>query len=384
MEIGGAEIFAIRLLNYLSQHSNHKFGLLILSTNFQKEPLYERVSKNPKVKFETFRENQESWKYQMLWKLNALTHHLFNYTWLKSKIEEREKRKLQKLSNEYDLFHSFLIGSDLFSIENFGKNPINKILVTIQGCYNDHKEIREIEKIASRLDALTFVSESNIQPFHANQIALPQITEKIYNGVEIQKIHETDVSEGLFILGQVTRSIPEKGLEETIKAFDLLQKKHVDQHFQLQLVCPENDYLQSLKDKYHTIPNILFLSDERDIQSRISQFSIGLLPSYFKSESCPSTIIEYLVQGVPVIATAIGDIPSMIQFEDQLAGVLIENKQFEPIQPEDLLEKIELFLAPETRLKFRHIAFEAGEKFDLKNISKKYFAVYNQLLSTAE
>jgi hypothetical protein len=50
---------------------------------------------------------------------------------------------------------------------------------------------------------------------------------------------------------------------------------------------------------------------------------VGLLPSQFISESAPSSVIEYLACGKPVIATARGSVPDMLAWDGIRAGVLV-------------------------------------------------------------
>jgi len=78
-----------------------------------------------------------------------------------------------------------------------------------------------------------------------------------------------------------------------------------------------------LKAKYAQHREIEFLGQLQDPLPTIFACDVGLLPSWFVSESVPSTVIEYLACGKPVIATTIGSIPQMIAREGREAGLLI-------------------------------------------------------------
>jgi glycosyltransferase involved in cell wall biosynthesis len=140
---------------------------------------------------------------------------------------------------------------------------------------------------------------------------------------------------------------------------------------------PENEYYLSLKQKYSS-KHILFLGATHEPLSFIHLFDLGLLPSYFPSESCPSTIVEYLAGNIPVVATNIGEIPNMITFENQYAGTLVDEKNANNLPSIDAFTNaIEQYLIDKTLYaKHKNLCKYAFEKFDMNLIVKEYEKIY--------
>jgi len=66
---------------------------------------------------------------------------------------------------------------------------------------------------------------------------------------------------------------------------------------------------------------------------------VGILPSYYPSESLPNSIVEYLDNRLPVIATDVGEVRNMIIDGDSIAGQILEN-----ITADSLCERMEFYL----------------------------------------
>jgi hypothetical protein len=69
-----------------------------------------------------------------------------------------------------------------------------------------------------------------------------------------------------------------------------------------------SDYLDGLRAAT-TNPRVHFVGFAPNPIDWVRLFDVGLLPSYFASESLPNCVAEYLFCGAPVVATRIGEIP---------------------------------------------------------------------------
>lgn len=120
----------------------------------------------------------------------------------------------------------------------------------------------------------------------------------IFNPEKRRIIREKLGIENSFVVGNISRFVPEKNHEYLIKVFSELQKIKSDS----KLVLIGNGVLEekvkllvedlNLKDK------VLFLGERKDVNDLLSALDIILMPSIF--EGFPVTLVEAQVNGLPI------------------------------------------------------------------------------------
>jgi len=176
----------------------------------------------------------------------------------------------------------------------------------------------------------------------------PELTDKlckILNGFTMQSIQpiareRITSDKKSFIFGLVSRAIPEKGWEESIQAIILLNQELHHKH-QLVLIG-KSEFSAALKQRYSGYEYIHFIEDFSqpfEWLSWVQTFDVGLLPTYFVSESMPIAVMEYLTYEKPVISTNIGEIKNMLNHTNgKSAGILLELNDHRKISVKELVE----------------------------------------------
>lgn len=379
VELGGAESFLLRLIQAQEKLGYTCFLLLL---NPQKNDLsyYKYWKENSSFTELNLFKDETSFFSKNLYKIDSI---------IKSSLglhfkEYRKKKYYQRLFqlHQFDIVNTHGLSADFFTFFYLRKFINFRWVLTSQGCYNDFGEVNKITQMIPFINGMTYVAEKNLRIFHQTGLSLTQNKKLIFNGLskDLRVVYKNRKDFGLshedFVIGQITRSIPEKGMEISILAtLALIEKGY--HHVKLIVMGPENEYYLSLKNKY-TSPNILFLGSTREPLAYVNLFDVGILPSYFPSESCPSTIVEYLAGNKPVIATNIGEIPNMIKTNNDLAGILVEEKDALGLPSiEHFSLAIEQYLLNNNLYtKHKSLCALAFEKFELEKIVEEYELIY--------
>ena len=388
LELGGAETFLLRLIQELREHHEVQPFLYELRSEKNKNEFRNYFLEQSKVELLPIYYPKKGLINILGWKINALFLKLFKRPVYQNYLNDNKNNHFINFikKNNIHLINSHLVGSDLF-VSTFLK-PLTKLpwVATSQGCYNDIKVEKVARSIAEKIDGLTYVADKNLNLFRQFSIPIIENNKLVYNSIKAPSSNFTrskallGLKDSDLLVIHVSRSIPEKGMLESILAVIKAIEEGCNQ-LHLAIAGPENNFYNELKVKFENNPNIHFLGEQMNPIEWVQIADIGILPTYFPGESCPSTIVEYLACKIPVISTPIGEIPNMIQFNGKSGGILTPlsiNGKPSVSEISDVL-KI-LYNNAELRTEYGEVAFNAFQKFDIALAAKEYMNVYSKAI----
>ena len=191
----------------------------------------------------------------------------------------------------------------------------------------------------------------------------------IYNGVDLGKCcpktqYGLEKPANLLHIGRFNEQKNHKGL---LEAFAQVLKTHPDCRLNL---IGDGELLEEVKGYVQTLgiqEKVEFLGNQSNIYPFLQQSDIFLLPSKF--EGMPMTIIEAMGTGLPIVASAVGGVPDML--EDNVSGMLVSCDPEQTAQAvRQLLDKNDL------REKLGTNALAESEKFSAEHMASCYCNVY--------
>jgi len=295
-------------------------------------------------------------------KPDVIHSHLFKTDVLCCKVAAGNTPVVSTQHGDYTMYYNLQASGKKISILNFQK----KLVFVL-------KELRHIVCISKEQEDFF----EDVIPALGIQ---PAAVSKIYNGYATALPSATSVTRArmgiptdAFVFGMVARGIPSKGWEELVAAFLKLGKPNT-----FLLLVGGSDYVDALREKYKEHPQIIFSGTVTNPIDWIRLFDVGILPSYFGSESLPTVIMEYLFCGKPVIATRIGEVPRMISHQQQTAGLLVEIVN--GTTDVDQLHNCMLQLSTDNDLynSLKTATAKCFEQFDMNSCVAKYEEIYRQ------
>ncbi len=318
--------------------------------------------------------------------------------------EENEVRKLLRKDipvvrcKEPEELYSFLLSfrADIFNTHSqscqdlysktIAKFPdLNKFVThvgTLHGGYEIMDEKYQLENIPVNNQSTkmwTYVADKNLIPFKELGIDMAAKSIKIANGMEppvIREIKRSDlgINSNSFVLCIVSRAIPEKGWLEAIEIVKMARENtKIDIHL---LLLGDGELYDYLKDE--KVPEFVHLLGFNDNPCDYFTISdMGFLPSTYKAESFPLSIVESLFVGKPVIASNLGEVAKMIHVDGQYAGAIFELKNGKiPVK-----EVVDIMISYASDIDLYKMACRNAEKcrmrYNLKNVAISYLDAYN-------
>ena len=393
LAVGGAQVFVLRLAQALRQ-AGHTVCVFCHYAHLTDGALLRQLA--PGVDIRTFGSRWSRLDYAGR-KAEGLGRRL---GW-KSAVRERLViRALRRLLTEIkpDIVNSHTIKADYVAARALadidrqsapGAAP--PLVVTMHGCYelfarNDQAaEVTPKGWFALRhAAAFVYLTAKNLEVFdHPGAPPLARLPHyQIYNGFRGELTvgsARTRASLGIqprdMVFGMVARGIPEKGWEFALTSFLSLADAHPTAHL---VLVGHSQYLTDLQARYPH-PRVHFTGHSPNPIDWITLFDVGLLPSYFHAESLPNSIAEYLFCGKPVIASRIGEVPQMLLCEQGLAGILVDQANWQLTEPAQLTAAMHTYLTQPAELaRHRALAPLAFRKFDMDTCVAAYQDLYEQ------
>lgn len=189
----------------------------------------------------------------------------------------------------------------------------------------------------------------------------------------VEKRSLISINDNESLIGFVGRLSEEKGVNYLIEAAVML--KQISADFKLVIVGdgPKKSELICLANSKGLDQEVIFTGFQNDIEKWLPAFDVFVLPSL--TEGTPMALLEAMSTGIPVIASAVGGVPNIL--ENGINGFLVT-----PGNSNELCEKMALLLSDPILCEL--IAKEAektiNEKFDVNRWCRKIEKEYDSLL----
>jgi glycosyltransferase involved in cell wall biosynthesis len=221
---------------------------------------------------------------------------------------------------------------------------------------NDAERMVEIEKVPTR--KVTYIPTAY----------LPQAGDGLPHDLRT----ELGLPAGTPLYGSASNMRPQKALEVMLDAHVLVREQVPDAHLVLAGGGPSLGALRdharalSIEDTAH------FVGVRSDVDSMIGCLDVAAMSSDF--EGMPLFALECFANGTPLVATAVGGLPEIV--DDGRTGVLVP-----PRRPELLAEAIAgLMRDPDRRERLAAAARSELDAYDINTIAQRWAQLYEQLL----
>jgi glycosyltransferase involved in cell wall biosynthesis len=176
---------------------------------------------------------------------------------------------------------------------------------------------------ASRVIA---VSESARLKYAAHAVVDPEQVVTIHNGIDVTAEpgaglavrRELGLGEGDLVVGMVSALRREKGHDVALTAIEQLRAAHPRLRL---LIVGAGPAAEEIARQAAPLGETVVLAGPRyDVMRVMDAVDVCLHPS--RADAFPTTILEAMAAGVPVVASAIGGIPEIV--DDGTTGVLVQ------------------------------------------------------------
>lgn len=285
-----------------------------------------------------------------------------------------------------DIVHTHFLNCDAkISTISAQQKKFNHI-VTLHGMYesvpDDYLERIEanLDEIVSNVDQFVYIADKGINYFKTKGYETNAKFWKILNGLpsfvkSTMTREELKIPHDAFVVCLVSRGIKEKGWEEAIEIIQKVNDRILRKVYLL--ILGDGAMYDELIEQYSDNETIRLLGFKANPRDYFSISDLGLLPTYFKGESCPLVLIDCLMTGKPFVVTDIGEAKNQLTGHNgEMAGCVVPLLNGRP----DItaFSEIVACLASDTKLynKLCVDVQKVAKIHDIKNVAQRYQEVY--------
>jgi glycosyltransferase involved in cell wall biosynthesis len=192
-------------------------------------------------------------------------------------------------------------------------------------CVEDREQLRNLTPLMDRLIAVSRAIQVKI----AEEGRRGAPVSLIYNGVDMQRynhqqpcctLHEDySIPAEAPIVGVVARLEAEKGHRTLIDAWPEVLTRVPDARLLIVGEGSERDSLEAQVDLLDISERVIFTGRREDVPAVTAALDVSVLPSYREAQGL--SVLEAMALSRPVVASAVGGIPEMV--EDGVTGLLV-------------------------------------------------------------
>jgi len=227
-----------------------------------------------------------------------------------------------------------------------------------------------VRRLARRVDAYVAVSAFAARATEALLRLRPGAVRVIANGVAAPGALAPPPDLGVPVVGAVGRLSPEKGIDVLLRAMALVP----DARLVVVGEGPQRPELEALARRLGIAGRVTFAGWADPPWAATWSFDVLAVPSF--TEGFGLVVVEAMLAGIPVVATAVGAIPEVVH--DQVTGMLVA-----PGDPSALGAALRTLLGdPDRRRQLAAAArAEAALRFTTQRMASAFEALYAELAS---
>jgi len=236
---------------------------------------------------------------------------------------------------------------------------------------------KENGKLARKLNKL-FFKHFHVIPVALSELIRDTIVEEygiekcripvILNGIDLSRciLKENYDYVGNFKILHIGRFSEQKNHIGLLKAFKLFHDKHPDSELWLIGDGENKTEIEEYVNDNALMPYVKFLGLQSNVYNFLHDADIFTLPSNY--EGIPMTLIEAMGTGLPIVATAVGGVPDML---DKDSAILTN------IDPKEVFVGFErYYLDKELRCEYGRAASNRAKDFSSMTMAKEYLKIY--------
>ncbi len=237
--------------------------------------------------------------------------------------------------------------------------------------------------VVARGDVMLAVSQHDRRQIIDVEGIAPERIRVLPNGIDSTPAAGLDIraelgaDQGMALVGAVGRLVPEKGHADLVRAISLLRSESRNVKCVIAGDGPEDRRLSELIRELNVRDSVQLLGARDDVNEVLHALDVAVLCS--KHEGSPLALMEYMAAGAPIVATAVGGVPEMI--EDSVHGLLVR-----PADPAALASAIRRLLDDQELA--RRLASQARQRqrseFDLAVVVIRLEELYLELFDSAD
>jgi len=238
-----------------------------------------------------------------------------------------------------------------------------------------------LERIMSHFcDAIICISEAERESAMKKKICKNDKLHVIYNGIDIENYRNEEVEmpipQGAFVVGMVGRICKQKAPDIFVEMASEVNKRIKNVFYVIVgdvLEGEEQDRKEIEELARQRGVNLYITGWVKNPMAFMAKFDIGCLLSRW--EGFGLVIPEYMLAGIPIVATRVDAIPYLIS--DNINGLLVNKDDWK-----DASEKvIELYLNKQKqREMIENGLTTVKERFDAKRVASEYECLYEELV----
>jgi len=253
--------------------------------------------------------------------------------------------------NRPDIIYSFTPKAGLLGMiaSYFARVPVRVHNIVgmplIEASGNKKRLLKVIEKITYFFSTNLFCNSHGLKEYIQKNLTKKNVKvvgNGSINGIDTELFRDTftqtqkdelrdslNIQKDDFVLLFIGRVVKDKGINELIQAFSILDKKY--NNLKLLIVGDFEEHLNPIESKSIEImrsnQNIIQVGFQKDVRPYLGVSSLFVLPSY--REGLPNSLLEAGSFGIPLVATDINGCNEVIK--DRKNGILIKPKSVESL-----------------------------------------------------